>query len=46
MFHHGILPVDESGQLIILPDEDTCMPGFWWVQHKTQAGIVALVLDT
>ena len=45
MFDHRILPVDARGQLIILPDEHTCMPGFWWVQHKTQAGIVAFVLQ-
>jgi hypothetical protein len=35
IFDHGILPVDARWQAIILPDEDTCMPGCWWVQHKT-----------
>jgi len=43
---HGIAPVDQSGKLILLPDEISLVALLRFLQHKTQTGIVALVLDT
>ena len=42
---HGILPVDEGREAIVLPDEHPLVSFGRVLQVKTQAGIVALVLD-
>jgi hypothetical protein len=45
MFHHWIVPVDESRQVIVLPDQQPLVPLLWFLEHKAQTGIVALVLE-
>jgi hypothetical protein len=46
MFHHRIVPVDESREVIVLPDQQALVPLLWFLEHKAQTGIVARVLDT
>jgi hypothetical protein len=46
MFHDGIIPVDEGRELIVLPNEQSLLAFCGFLEHKAQAGIVALVLDT
>jgi len=45
MFHHGIIPVDEGRELIVLPDQEALMPLFGLLEHEAQSCIVALILD-
>jgi len=45
MSDHGIMPVDEGFQFILLPDEIPSVPFLWGLEHKAQPRIVALVLN-
>src|SRR5216683_2498514 len=45
MGDHLIFPIDHGFQLIILPDQKTSIALLWLVQHETQSGIVAFVLQ-
>ncbi len=45
MFHDGIIPVDEGRKLLVLPAQESLLACFGFLEHKAQAGVVALVLD-
>jgi hypothetical protein len=45
MFDHGIIPIDESGETILLPHEVARIPFFRRLEHKTQPLFVRLALD-
>jgi hypothetical protein len=42
---HLIPPINEGWQVVLLPDQVACIALFWLLQHETQTGVVALVLD-
>src|SRR5256714_4660503 len=46
VFHDRVVPVDDCRKLVVFPDEVALVALRWLVQHKAQAGIVAVVLDT
>src|SRR6266567_4265602 len=45
VFHHRVVPVDDRRQLVVFPDEIPLLALLWLVQHETQPGVVAFVLD-
>ena len=45
MGDHRVVPIDERGQLVVVPDQHATMAFFVRLQHEAQARIVALVLE-
>ena len=45
MGDHFISPIDHGFQLVILPDQKAAIALLWLLQHETQSGIVAFVLQ-
>ena len=45
MGDHLIFPIDHGFQLVILPDQKAAIALLWLLQHETQSGIVAFVLQ-
>src|SRR5258708_31933778 len=45
MGDHLIVPIDHGRHLVILPDQPAAIALLWRLEHKAQAGIVALVLE-
>jgi hypothetical protein len=43
--HHGILPIDERGDLVVLPHQIPGVALLGRLEHEAQSGIIALVLD-
>jgi hypothetical protein len=42
---HLVLPINHGFQLILLPDQEAAIALLWLLQHETQSGIVAFVLQ-
>src|SRR6266567_2157279 len=45
MFDHRVFPVDEGGQMILVPNEMPLVPFLRLLQDKAQPRLIALVLD-
>src|SRR5260370_23983432 len=46
MFDHRIVPINASRKLVLFPEQIALMTIFRLLQHKTEPGIRAFVLDT
>src|SRR5260370_37553508 len=45
MLDHGIIPIDESGEVIVFPHEKALMAVFRFLKLKMESRIVAFILD-
>ena len=45
MGDHRVIPIDERGKVVVVPQQKATMPFFGRLEHKAQARVVALVLD-
>jgi hypothetical protein len=45
MLDHWVIPVDESRQVVVFPDEKPLIAFFWGLQVKAESGIIAFILN-